>query len=388
MIVRNALFALGVCFCAWSATAAVDVADDEFHFVVLGDSQFDDPPVFNRSIDQIRLLRPAFVVQVGDLINGYVNDLEEIEDEWDRFGGQIAPLAPISFFAVPGNHDVYNGDGRVDPAIEALYEARWGDLYYRFTYKNAEFIVLNSDSSRRANAIDREQMAWLDSALDAEDVEHTFVFLHKPPFSLANGEALHRLFVRRGVDWVIYGHHHHHHQHYALRDGVRYVMTNNSGANPVPHDELGAFKHWLFVTVRDAEASVASIEVDSVRPVDYVTIEDNYGYFRLQRDMPWDVVALGDGERFSFDLAIPNPTTQALTAFVSCSSPDGRWRFEPTAVPAMPIDAGSSVTVPIEVLTDRNPLGRPECLVEMPYQTSSGRWLRFERDVRIELRER
>ena len=56
-----------------------EAAENEFHFVVLGDAQFDDPPAFNRIIDQTVLLDPAFVIQVGDLIEGYQSDLGNID---------------------------------------------------------------------------------------------------------------------------------------------------------------------------------------------------------------------------------------------------------------------------------------------------------------------
>ena len=49
-------------------------AGDEFTFVVLGDSQFHDPATYNRMIDDVRHLSPAFVVQVGDMIEGYLDD--------------------------------------------------------------------------------------------------------------------------------------------------------------------------------------------------------------------------------------------------------------------------------------------------------------------------
>ena len=113
---------------------------DEFHFVVLGDAQFDRPQLFNRIVDQTRRLRPAFVIQVGDLIDGYKNDLNEIRAEWERFGRQIAALDPVRFIAVPGNHDVYNRNRAVDTRLEQIFADRWGPLYFSFQYKNIQII--------------------------------------------------------------------------------------------------------------------------------------------------------------------------------------------------------------------------------------------------------
>ena len=136
----------------WLAAAslpvlAVEVPDakSEFHFVVLGDSQFHDAAGFNRIVDEVTRLQPAFVVQVGDMIEGYLPDTPSLHAEWKRFRNQIAPLGSIPFVAVPGNHDVYDATKLPSPTATAIYREYWGDLFFTFTYENARFIVLNSD---------------------------------------------------------------------------------------------------------------------------------------------------------------------------------------------------------------------------------------------------
>ncbi|MEM8769969.1 MAG: metallophosphoesterase [Pseudomonadota bacterium] len=378
----------------WSTTAlaaagpsAPPTAANEFHFIVLGDSQFDDPATFNRTIDQVRMLQPAFVVQVGDLINGYEDDLSLIEREWARFRDQIGPLGAIPFFAVPGNHDVFNGQRAVDPRLERLFEAQWGALYYSFNYRNAAFVVLNSDSSTVENGIDPEQLDWLANVLEGTQAEHRFVFLHRPPRFLEGADTLHELFVRHDVDYVIYGHHHHY--HHELRDGVHYVMTNNSGTNAVPYPELGGFEHLLQVAVRDDEVSVASIEVDAVRPLDFVGPEDNYGFFALARRLTGDeVVATAAGEnRYSVELSLNNPLRQSVDVYLSCGSSDGRWSFAPRAIPVIRIDADSTDTVSLEAAFEpgRVPESIPSCDLEVPYQSRAGTWIRFEQTVTVNI---
>ncbi len=64
---------------------AVDLpteAEQEFTFVVLGDSQFHLPNKFNQVIDEVVHLYPAFVVQVGDMISGYVDSDELFRQQW------------------------------------------------------------------------------------------------------------------------------------------------------------------------------------------------------------------------------------------------------------------------------------------------------------------
>ena len=98
-----------------SAVEAPTAPDHEFSFVVLGDSQFHLLNKFNQVIDEIVHLFPAFVIQVGDMISGKVETEEIFRAQWERFKGQIAPLekGDIPFMPVPGNHDVYDSEGKL-----------------------------------------------------------------------------------------------------------------------------------------------------------------------------------------------------------------------------------------------------------------------------------
>ena len=42
----------------------------QFKFVVLGDSQFENPKTFEEIVKETELLHPAFVIHVGDMIHG------------------------------------------------------------------------------------------------------------------------------------------------------------------------------------------------------------------------------------------------------------------------------------------------------------------------------
>ena len=148
--------------------------EHEFTFVVLGDSQFHLPNTFNRLIDDIVHLYPAFVIQVGDMISGYVEDLDEFRAQWKRFHAQIAPLREIPFYPVPGNHDVLDSSHK--PGGEKIYKEVWGATYYSFDYRNAHFIVLNTDD-REGSEIAGEQLEWLKRDLGGtRKQDHIFVF--------------------------------------------------------------------------------------------------------------------------------------------------------------------------------------------------------------------
>lgn len=356
---------------------------DEFHFVILGDAQFHQPAKFNRVIDQARRLRPAFVMQVGDLIEGYNSDLEVIEEEWSRFKKQVGPLAPVPFYAVPGNHDVFNGEREVDPRLEDIYSKHWGPLYYSFVYKNTLFVILNTDSTEATNNIVGEQLLWLKKVLKDSDAEHKFVFMHRPPLLLKDGERLHQLFVDNGVERAFYGHHHHY--HHFVRDGVAYTMTN-AAANSVNETEaVGGFHHLLQVSIRGAEVDVAVIKADAIKPEDAVAPIDNYDFFALsQRLAPASVnmKELNDGV---YELVIPlqNTSARGIQVLASCTSEDLRWDFAPRVIAPVEMPSKSDGEIRLSAGYDkvRVPESSPTCHLQVPFQTLRGEWIEYTQEV-------
>lgn len=380
---NTAILLLSAWLCMGAAVQAPSEEPDEFHFVVLGDAQFHNPAKFNRVIDQARRLRPAFVIQVGDLIEGYNSDLDTIKQEWQRFGAQIAPLAPVAFYAVPGNHDVYNGERQVDRRLEALFEQTWGPLYYAFKYKNALIVTLNSDSADGANQVTGKQLSWLQRTLADSDAEHKFVFMHRPPMLTQNAAQLHDLFKQHDVSHVFYGHHHHY--HFFERDGVAYTMTNAAGNSVHDHEAVGGFHHLLQVSVRGAEVDVAVIKADAIKPQDAVEPLDNYDFFELNRRLAPREVALAALEARSYTLSVPlkNTSRRDIQVLASCSSADDRWQFEPRALTPVSLTSQSvgELTLTVSYAADRVPESQPVCMLRVPFQTAHGEWIEYEQTV-------
>ncbi len=366
-----------------AAFVAPETEADEFHFVVLGDAQFHQPEKFNRLIDQVRRLRPAFVIQVGDLIEGYNSDLQEIRREWERFADQVAPLDPVAFLPVPGNHDVFGGEKQVDPRLEAMFEEFWGPLYWAFTYKNTLLVSLNSDSVEGANQITGQQLAWLQETLAKHDAEHTFVFMHRPPLLLANAEALHKLFLQHGVSHVFYGHHHHY--HFFTQDGIAYTMTNAAANSAHDHHGVGGFHHLLQVSVRGAEVDVAVIEADAIKLQNAVRPQDNYDFFDLTQRLAPRQVALeaSGGNTYTMTIPLRNTSRRDIEVLVSCSSADHRWQIEPTVIEPLALTRGGEHTLTLQASfsDQRVPESQPVCDLRVPFQTAHGEWLDFRHRV-------
>lgn len=356
--------------------AAPQTAKDEFHFVVLGDSQFHDPTTFNRMIDDVRLLQPAFVIQVGDMVEGYVAGVDEMEDQWQRFRRQIAPLAPVTFLPVPGNHDLYDAERRATPQFEQLYRRIWGDLYYNFSYRNAEFFVLNTDGVGSESRIDTQQLTWLTEGMDRSRAEHLFVFMHRPPSSLDQAEELHALLRRYPVRNVFYGHHHHY--HFEERDGIAYVMTNAAANGAFSQDETGSFDHFLMVSVRDSSTRFAVVRADALEAPDVVHPSDNYDLFEISRSLaPKSVELTGSASGWKMLIPLENPSERELTLYLSCTSEDERWEFSPRRIPPIILQPGERQSLSLEVgfAHNRQPESRPYCEIRLPFATWNGDWL-------------
>ncbi len=179
----------------WTSLAVLD-GPERFAFAVVSDNTGGPREgVFEIGVEALNRVQPAFVMSVGDLIQGYTEDAAQIESEWDEFDGFVEELdAP--FFYVAGNHDMMN------QPMEDAWTARFGASYYHFVYKDTLFLVLNSelmdinpdgpdktrgpghdawhDGEARRAAGDA-QMTYAENVLAAHtDVRWTFVFLHKP----------------------------------------------------------------------------------------------------------------------------------------------------------------------------------------------------------------
>jgi len=59
---------------------------DNFQFAIIGDRTGGANPegTFALAMDQINLLQPEFVINVGDLIEGYPEDRADLNSMWDE----------------------------------------------------------------------------------------------------------------------------------------------------------------------------------------------------------------------------------------------------------------------------------------------------------------
>ena len=268
-----------------------------FQFAIIGDRTggANAQGTFALAMGQINLLQPEFVINVGDIIEGYTDDKAELAEMWEEAGAMTAQLQ-MPFFHTMGNHDVSN------QASKEVWLERHGAGYYYFRYHDVLFMVLNSEDGSRPEppahmkesielynrlqvedppAAQRmlaefmsdesvvaglstpvefpdQQLAWIDRTLaDNDDVRWTFVFTHEPCWEnpSASFSEIQKLLSDRPFTWFA-GHLHYY--DYDNIDGVEYITMGPSGAS-WHHDGPGNVDHLTWVTMTDTGPQIGNI---------------------------------------------------------------------------------------------------------------------------------
>jgi 3',5'-cyclic AMP phosphodiesterase CpdA len=81
---------------------------EAFRFAIIGDRTGGHRPgVFEDALGKLNLMKPEFVISVGDQIEGYTDDPARIDQQWNEFESFMGKL-DMPFFFIAGNHDISN----------------------------------------------------------------------------------------------------------------------------------------------------------------------------------------------------------------------------------------------------------------------------------------
>jgi predicted MPP superfamily phosphohydrolase len=222
------------------AVSVVEEFTDDFSFIHLTDFHVGDPrgllesiretigmKSIKRSISEINILNPDFVIISGDLVFGQLYP-REYSREYKKCYELIQEF-DVPTYLCPGNHDGYRRP--FEDGLE-FWKQYFGPLYYSFDYGNYHFQAINSyDMSPLSRftflfipfnwggSIQDEQLQWIENDLSSSDSELTFMFMHHNPLWDTRGESLFRkpynnrenllgLIDQFGVDMVLAGHVH------------------------------------------------------------------------------------------------------------------------------------------------------------------------------------
>ena len=272
-----------------------DTTDDKFTFAVFSDLTGDErEDVFEIAVAQLALLRPEFIINVGDLIEGGTEDIAEIDRQWNSFN-ERAERATAPLFYVGGNHDLNN------IALRDSWDARYGPSYYHFVYRNTLFLVLDTEDNTpervqemfraRAKAIDVLETEGWDAFVQTEyftmpehnagnisaeqsqyfrdviaanpDVRWTFLFMHKAPWKRKDMTTF--VAIEEALEDRPYTVFNGHVQAYAYeaRHGRDYIRLATTGGFHNSR-EGRAMDHVVLVTVSERGVDIANLLMEGI----------------------------------------------------------------------------------------------------------------------------
>jgi predicted phosphodiesterase len=268
---------------------------DKFTFALFSDlTGGERDGVFVVAVEQLRLLRPELIVNVGDLIEGGTENREQLAREWESFD-QRANRSRAPVFYVGGNHDLTN------PVMWEVWEARYGKRYYHFLYKGVLFLVLDTEDNppedqqriheirleslrvikaegwgafestryahleeRKSGRISAEQAAYFRRVIARyPDVRWTFLLMHKPAWERPQEEHFSSIETAlAGQPYTVF-HGHEHSYKYLLRHGQDYIRLSTTGGVQNPEKQM-ALDHVTLVTVSAEGVDVANIRMSGL----------------------------------------------------------------------------------------------------------------------------
>ena len=276
---------------------------EEFSFAIIPDRQGADSNGkefrggFTNAINAVNLLRPSFVMSVGDLIPyGWFSE-QAVRKQHKEMDALLAKIVP-PFFWVVGNHDIapsyiHPNHPRTDVSkANEISTKVWDELrgpeYYSFVYKGCLFVALNTIDHVRVGSkhrhISPEQYAWFKDVLEKNrDVRWTFVFMHQPAvwttkewldFELAN--LVKRKYTVFAGDWHTYIH--------ARRHGRDYYVLSVAGGcggggvagldmkkrEKLLGVEYGEVDHIMWVTMTADGPKIVNLALDGILPHDFM----------------------------------------------------------------------------------------------------------------------
>ncbi len=345
----------------WTSLEPNDAAED-FHFVIVSDRTGGARPgVFESAMPKVNLLEPAFVVSVGDLIQGYTEDQARLDREWDEFQGFIAQLE-TPFFYVAGNHDMNNA------VMAETWRARFGPSYYRFVYKDVLFLVLNSELFGMVSDPGKpvpgpwtqaDQLAFIDQTLrEFPNPRWTIVLVHQPLWDYGGAPRgdWPRVEEMLGTrDYTVFAGHFHRYVKHVRHDRKYITLATTGGGSGLRGSIYGEFDHVAWITMTADGPRLANLMLDGIHDEDLVTAASRTTVENLAgavRSLP----VLGDGEAFETGTAafqVTNSGTANMrVAFNVDPGPDLVYRGRPETRTLPP---GESARIDIP-LTAREPI--------------------------------
>ena len=240
-------------------------SENTFNFIILSDRTGGHVPGrWAQAIEQINLLKPDFVMSVGDFIEGYTEDVNRLNAEWAEFD-EITQKLDAPFFYCPGNHDVLN------PKMLKLYIEKHGvngKSYYSFDYKGSHFVILDSSSAMRDTDFADAQIKWLARDMNSySKADRIFVFYHHP--EMKNKPCFKKTMELLPKDKTTIFAGHRHELNYLEHNSLPiHVLAETGSAKRKVDPNIGIVPGFAHVTVDHGRESISFIRLGEIYSVD------------------------------------------------------------------------------------------------------------------------
>jgi len=238
---------------------------DNFHFAIVSDLTGGyRQGVFEDAVKKLNLLKPEFVMSIGDLIEGRSQDDLELNRQWGEFDGFVNKLQ-MPFFYVPGNHDIG------DEVMAQKWHQRLGPSYYHFVYRNVLFLCLNTEDPPTHHISD-QQIEYFQKVLETNsNVRWTLVFMHQPVWK---GETVLKNWLKfesllADIPYTVFAGHHHTYNK-TIRNGRRYytLATTGGGGDGEGGKPAGLpecqFDHVVWLTMTEDGPVIANLLLEGI----------------------------------------------------------------------------------------------------------------------------
>lgn len=237
---------------------------EDWSFVVFSDLQ-QGYGRYSRLAEIIGKLEPVPLAAVccGDIMLRSAN-----EAEWITFLDCSEPITTrMPLLIARGNHE--GNDASSESILNEMGKIPGPPFYYTSRFKDALFIILDTEIAGQEGSIGEAQLNWLANTLDSSSstlegletpsrvfmpINDIFIFMHHPLYqqgqheglTLANAGELHSLFTKYPkVRMVFAGHDHMFHK--MKKDGILYVITGGGGGT-LEHGYGGDYHHFVKVS--------------------------------------------------------------------------------------------------------------------------------------------
>ncbi|MEM9619996.1 MAG: metallophosphoesterase [Pseudomonadota bacterium] len=306
----------------WTSLQPPDNPTD-FYFAIVSDRTGGlRQGVFSKAVEKLNLLEPAFVVSVGDFIEGYSENPVQLNAEWDEFEGFIEGLE-TPFFYTPGNHDMSNA------LMADIWQQRFGPSFYHFVYKDVLFLSLNSelfgmvedpDTAVPGPWLQEQQMEFVRKVLhEHEHARWTVVLVHQPLWDPAPNRQINPdwLIVEELLgtrNYTVFAGHYHRYAKTRRHNRSFITLATTGGVSPLRGAQWGEFDHVTLVKMTDPGLRIANLVLDGILDEDVSTQASLYRLDQLQHAVVAKPV-LNDQANFtrgSFDIEVHNPLSTTL----------------------------------------------------------------------------